>query len=307
MTSDSTNPLTTTIFYDERYRAAGYAFETTRKSALIADLLSSRLPNHALRSPEPWADATRRLIDEMHSPRYVEAVLSGEPVDLAESQGFSWDAGLATSVLAHNEGCVAAVELALADGGVVGTLSSGLHHARTDHGAGYCTFNGVAIGARHAADLGADRVLVLDVDAHGGGGTYSMTRGLAADGRFVQVDVTVSIYDVETPTDDEHDVLLLAPSDDEGYLATVDAALDRAGALHADRPFDLVIVNAGVDPINAGISAAALRDREERVARFVRSAGAGCAFTMAGGYTWGGFTLDDIAELHLATIEAMTA
>ncbi|MFZ8998532.1 MAG: hypothetical protein ACO3D0_09185 [Ilumatobacteraceae bacterium] len=296
-----------TVFYDERYRAAGHAFETTRKAELIAGLVAEHLPNIEIRSPEPWASATRRMIDQVHSGRYVEAVLTGEPLELAESQGFTWDAGLAVSVLAHNEGCVAAVELAIAGGGVVGTLSSGLHHARRDAGAGYCTFNGVAIGARHAVDVGAERVLVLDVDAHGGGGTYSLTRDLAADGHFVQVDVTVSLYDVETPEDDEADVLLLAPSEDEGYLATIEAALERAGSLHAERPFDLVIVNAGVDPINAGISRDALREREERVARFVRSVGAGCAFTMAGGYTWGGFTLDDVAEMHLDTIAAMTA
>lgn len=299
-----TSTTGTTIFYDDRYCAAGYAFETTRKSGLIADLVAGRLPTAVIRSPESFAAATRRHIDALHDDQYVAAVLSGEPRELAESQGFSWDEGLAVAVLAHNEGCVAAVETALADRSVAVTLSSGLHHARRDRGAGYCTFNGVAIGARHAVDLGADRVLVLDVDAHGGGGTYSMTRDLAGAGRFVQVDVTVTMYDVETPQVDELDVLVLAPSDDEGYLDSIEVALDRAGALHADRPFDLMIVNAGVDPINARISAEALRVREDRIAAFVRSSGASCAVTMAGGYTWGGFTLDDIAELHLTTIAA---
>jgi hypothetical protein len=41
-------------------------------------------------------------------------------------------------------------------------------------GAGFCTFNGLALAALAALDLGAKRVLVLDLDAHCGGGTHEL-------------------------------------------------------------------------------------------------------------------------------------
>jgi len=50
-----------------------------------------------------------------------------------------------------------------------GSLSSGLHHARRTHGAGFCTFNGLALAALTALEVltaGAQRVLILNLDAH---------------------------------------------------------------------------------------------------------------------------------------------
>ena len=74
-------------------------------------------------------------------------------------------------VCASNGGAVAAARAARA-GGVAGSLSSGLHHAGRDRGAGFCTFNGLVLAARAALSEGAARVLVLDLDAHCGGGTH---------------------------------------------------------------------------------------------------------------------------------------
>lgn len=73
-------------------------------------------------------------------------------------------------VLATNGGVVAAAISAL-EHGTAGSLSSGLHHARRETGEGFCTFNGLAIAAREALSAGARSVLILDLDAHFGGGT----------------------------------------------------------------------------------------------------------------------------------------
>ncbi len=46
------------------------------------------------------------------------------------------------------------------------------HHAFPDHGEGFCLFNNIAIGAATArAELGIDRVLIVDFDVHHGNGT----------------------------------------------------------------------------------------------------------------------------------------
>jgi acetoin utilization deacetylase AcuC-like enzyme len=49
------------------------------------------------------------------------------------------------------------------------------HHAFADHGEGFCLFNNVAIAAATArAELGIDRVLIVDFDVHHGNGTNAI-------------------------------------------------------------------------------------------------------------------------------------
>ena len=49
------------------------------------------------------------------------------------------------------------------------------HHARPDQGMGFCLFNSIGIGARHAQRKhGADKVLIVDWDVHHGNGTQDV-------------------------------------------------------------------------------------------------------------------------------------
>jgi len=159
------------LFYSPEYVGSAHAFETTRKSRWVADSLKdSPIADVELVEPQPlsWNRSRRST-----TSRTCEPVRTGEPRFLAESQGFEWDPGLWPMVLSSNGGVVAAALDAL-ENGVSGSLSSGLHHARRGHGAGFCTFNGLAIAAREALACGAESVLILDLDAHCGGGTASL-------------------------------------------------------------------------------------------------------------------------------------
>ena len=170
----TTTPPAVRVFYSPTYVGSGYGFDTTRKAKWIADSLAeSPISGIGLLEPRPM---TREQVAQVHDAHYVRAVETGAPRELAESQGFQWDAGLWPMVLASNGGAVAAALAALEDG-VAGSLSSGLHHARRGRGAGFCTFNGLVMAAREALTAGARSVLVLDLDAHCGGGTRSMNGG----------------------------------------------------------------------------------------------------------------------------------
>jgi acetoin utilization deacetylase AcuC-like enzyme len=48
------------------------------------------------------------------------------------------------------------------------------HHAEPDHAMGFCLFNSVVVGARHArARYGATRIAIVDFDVHHGNGTQA--------------------------------------------------------------------------------------------------------------------------------------
>lgn len=45
------------------------------------------------------------------------------------------------------------------------------HHAKSDLGMGFCIFNNVVIGAKHARQLGMNKIAIIDYDVHHGNGT----------------------------------------------------------------------------------------------------------------------------------------
>jgi len=50
-------------------------------------------------------------------------------------------------------------------------IGGGLHHANKSKGEGFCIFNDVAICGQNLLEKGAERILILDTDAHAGNGT----------------------------------------------------------------------------------------------------------------------------------------
>src|SRR5664280_1856890 len=264
------------VYWNENYTASEYAFDTTRKSGEIADAIRAGSADVDLVDPDASTGRATDLVRSVHDREYVDAVTEGSPEDLASSQGFDWDPGIPTMAVAHSAGLVAAVtEVLSGQSRVAGTLSSGLHHARAGRGAGFCTFNGLAVAARAARGFGAERILVLDLDAHCGGGTRSMTD----PGAVIQVDVSTISFDRWTPSGD--DELLFADRAD--YLEQVDPALalaDRVGS------FDLVLYNAGMDPVtNSRVGTADIAAREQRVAAWADRNDHRLVYALAGGYS----------------------
>jgi acetoin utilization deacetylase AcuC-like enzyme len=280
------------------YVGSGYAFDTTRKSRWIAESLSkSPIRDIELVEPDPL---TADQVATVHESAYVRAVETGIPRGLAESQGFAWDAGLWPMVLASNGGAVAAALTAL-EQGVAGSLSSGLHHARYGSGAGFCTFNGLVIAAREALTAGAKSVLILDLDAHCGGGTASL---IADEPRAWQIDVSVNSYD-SYPSSDRVRLDIVGRSSD--YLPTVARRLEEA--YRRGLPFDLCLYNTGMDPCEdcstggqPGINRHVLAQRERMVFEWCRNRRLPIAFVLAGGYV--GSRLDErgLVDLHRLTL-----
>jgi len=305
------------VHYSPDYVAAAHEFDTTRKAAWVADAVRD-LPGVRITAPSPaWDDAAvEAAIRLVHDGAYVDALATGEPRRLAESQGFSWDVGLWRAVRASTAGVLSAVDVVLdaadgphegaADGPrLSGSLSSGMHHARYATGDGFCTVNALVVAAAHAVARHDVDVTVLDVDAHAGGGTDELLRrhdhtlGLT---RVRHLDLTTKPYDsyVALPprTGDVNIEDVRLRGDDDAYLAAVDTLLSELPS----GPGNLVLHNAGMDP-SPEISFAALAERERRVARALVDRGLPGVFVLAGGYTWSA-TPDEVAEAHASTVRA---
>lgn len=286
------------IYYSPEYVGAAYGFDTTRKAAWVANSLTSRpIDGVELLAPSPL---TSHDLAVVHDAEYIEAVETGEPPYLAESQGFDWDPALWPMVLASNGGVLAAARSAL-DDGIAGSLSSGLHHAKADRGDGFCTFNGLVIAAKTLLDEGVVKsVLILDLDAHCGGGTAQL---IDRDPRIWHEDVSVDSFDHY----EGHSNSALWDIDQaDKYLTTVKQAVAQADRIGS---FDLCLYNAGMDPYQGcdiggleGITEEVLAQRERIVFDWCRQQGLPIAFVLAGGYI--GSRLDESAlvDLHRLTL-----
>jgi len=282
------------IFYSQDYVLSEYSFDTTRKSGWLVDTLDER-PIAGVEIIPPIS-VTEEELCLVHEPAYVQAVRTGIPRNLAMSQGFKWDKKLWTMTTASTGGVVAAVDIALKDG-VSGSLSSGLHHARYDHGSGFCTFNGLALAAVKALDAGVKSVLILDLDAHCGGGTHSL---IGDNPAIRHLDVSVSSFDIYDPTGRN---TLDMVTEADLYLPTISKRLDELE--ESDPPFGLCLYNAGMDTYELpGISATVLKERENLVFEWCRRCNIPIAFVLAGGYVGPNITQEKLVNLHRLTLES---
>ncbi|RIK91331.1 MAG: histone deacetylase [Proteobacteria bacterium] len=279
-----------------------------RKFQLVAGALAGRA---GVRVEAPAPIEVDELL-RVHTPAYVEAVRSGEPRALAESQKFPWSPLLWPSVRLTNGGALAAARRAL-DDGVAAALASGFHHAHAHHGEGFCTFNGLVVAAEALRAAGrALRVAVFDLDLHYGNGTAS----LCASRPWL---FNCSIYgndywqnkpyaDVETVrhADGGNHVSFALPNG--SGRAELFAALERgAAAIRAWGRPDLVLYQAGADPYREdpysplALDHDDLRERDRWVFAWAKREALPIAWVLAGGYTR---DVSKVVAVHVGTFDA---
>ncbi|HXG49004.1 MAG TPA: histone deacetylase, partial [Methylomirabilota bacterium] len=263
-----------------------------RKFGLVAEQLR-RLAGLRLEEPAP---ATVEQLRFVHTADYLDAVRTGTPRALAESQKFPWSEALFPSVCLTNGACIAAARRALQQG-VAAALASGFHHAHADHGEGFCTFNGLVVAAEVLRRGGeVERVAILDLDLHYGNGTAA----LAESRPFL---TALSIYgsdywrntayrDVTARRHEDganhFSATLPAGCDGPRLLATLEAQLPRL--LERGRP-DLLLYQAGADPLRddpyspLALTHGDLMERDRQVFAFAKRNALPIAWVLAGGDT----------------------
>jgi acetoin utilization deacetylase AcuC-like enzyme len=299
------------VFYHPGYAApVGNHVMPMAKFGLVADALRDWPDLELIEPTEIAVEDLRRV----HTDRYIEAIRTGEPRELAESQKLPWSPDLYRSVSLTNGGCVAAARAALRDGASA-ALASGFHHACADHGEGFCTFNGLVVATDLLTAAGSlQRVTVLDLDLHYGNGTAQ----LAATRPYLQA---ISIYGNDYRDNIPHrDVRTRHHDDGENHRSfALPNGCDRATLLRTmDEAFPLVeefrpgllLYQAGADPYfedpysPLALNHEDLLARDERVFRFAREAAVPIAWVLAGGYTK---DIRKVVDVHVNTFQAYRA
>ena len=285
--------------WDERYcTPAAHTNSTMKQLAVVRAALAEGLLDVR---PSPFEEsAAWQSVAAIHAPEYVAAVRSGRPRSLAESQGFIWSPAFAASVARIWSGHIAASRLALVER-VVFHPVSGAHHARRGTGGGFCTFNFLAgAGTRLLDDGAVDRVMVIDLDAHPGDGTYHL---VGDDTRFALFDIAGADWIGSFETERLFYRVARTAAEYRALLENLPAALDRF------RP-QLVQYQAGVDchehdPVGGitGVDATLLLDRDRFVIEEVVSRRIPLVVNLAGGYQPGGVS----ERLHVQTVRLAAA
>jgi len=300
----------TTVVHSPRYYAdLGDHVMPIRKFGLVREAIAAAGRPVRFVEPGPVTDAD---LLRVHTPAYIEAIRTGEPRALAQSQKFPWSPALAEAVRWTNGGCIVAAALAL-DQGVAGNLASGFHHSFSANGEGFCTFNGLVVALeRLRSENRLQRALVLDMDLHYGNGTASLLASrpwahqVSIYGNFyrnnlAQRDVTA---DSDPDTENCRGIPVPAGTGKDGYLQrladALPAAIDRA------KP-DLLLYQAGADPFKEDpyspldLDHDALAARDRYVFETARARGLPVMWVLAGGYTK---DVSQVVKVHLNTFLA---
>lgn len=261
--------------------AASYSPSAGKPLMAVSDWISRSdiHPHIEVRSFEP---ATREQLKAAHAPGFVDGVLDGRVPN-----GFdNTSDGVARSLPYTTGSMIAATEHVLEHGGVAISPTSGFHHAGYVFAGGFCTFNGLIAAALNAKAKGlAERVLILDFDAHYGNGTQDIIDRLGLD----WITHITAYRNYET-------------------RAECLKVLDQIDGLLMECKPDLVIYQAGADihiddPLGGILTTRDMAYRDEQVIESCLTRKVPLVWNLAGGYqrdAKGG--IEPVLALHRQTV-----
>jgi acetoin utilization deacetylase AcuC-like enzyme len=274
-----------------------HRFPMGKYSALVEALATRGLMGSVSR-PEPLP---AELLTLAHNAIYVEQVLaSSVPAKIEREIGFAVVPRVSLRAQLASAGTLLAARLALLHG-IACNTAGGSHHARRAHGAGFCTFNDVAIASLVLLSEGAvENILIVDLDVHQGDGTAEILAG--NERAFTFSMHGERNYPVRKVASDL-DIGLPDGMEDSAYLDLLREVLPKLSSL---RRWDLVFYNAGVDPHRddrlgrLALSDAGLRTRERVVIAHFRQRGIPVCGVLGGGYA---HDVKALAERHAMLFE----
>ncbi|MET2828704.1 histone deacetylase family protein [Mesorhizobium shangrilense] len=255
------------------------------KYPLLMEALSQRglAQPHALNMPEPAPASWLKLA---HAAGYVEQVLACEvPAKIEREIGFPVSPRVSLRAQLATGGTILASRLALQHG-IACNTAGGSHHARHAQGAGFCTFNDVAVASLVLlAEGAAANILIVDLDVHQGDGTADILRDNPRVFTFsMHGDRNYPVRKIDSDLD-------VALPDGTGDAAYIERLIGILPTLSGMARWDIVFYNAGVD-VHAedrlgrlSLTDDGVRARDETVIRHFRAQGIPVCGVIGGGYS----------------------
>lgn len=185
--------------------------------------------------------ATLEQLQRVHDGSYLEFLQSIDRPILLDADTVATETSWKAAVLA------AGVTLEAVDRGGFALVRPPGHHALPDRALGFCLLNSIAVGARYAqAELGHERIAIVDYDVHHGNGTEAIFRN---DQSVLFVSLHRWPFYPGTGAQETSDATtvnigLPAGSDDKAYAEAFTASAEPA--IRSFQP-DLLLVSAGFD------------------------------------------------------------
>ena len=256
------------------------------------------------------APATREDVERCHHRALVELVRTATAPALLDPDTVCTDTSYEGALLAAGA-AIGALGAKPDNAGLKGSDPKGGfalvrppgHHAMRGRAMGFCLFNNVAIAARYAqAELGMQRVAIVDWDVHHGNGTEDIFRDDPSV-FFVSLHQWPFYPGTGGPHEQAETLLnvpLPAGSTDEDYLRVFEERVEPAVA--AFEP-DLVLVSAGFDAHEEDPLAAMLVTEAgfRELARRSAALGPKVAAVLEGGYN-----LESLPRLVSAALDGFS-
>ncbi len=124
--------------------------------------------------------ATDELLETVHAPEYISAVKRAAEGEASDQHGLGTEDTPCFGAIHSGAARIAGGTVRLAEMVSAGEIlhgvnfAGGMHHAGRARAGGFCVYNDAALAIRRLLDLGASRVVYLDVDAHHGDGTQEI-------------------------------------------------------------------------------------------------------------------------------------
>lgn len=195
--------------------------------------------------------ATEKDLLLIHTPEYLNSLKRSSVVAQAVEvhplkyiPNFLLQRYLLNAMKLATGGTILGAELALRHGWAI-NLSGGYHHAKADHGEGFCLYADIPIAIHKLWQTNPNlKVMIIDLDAHQGNGVSSILKNDKRTFIFDMYNADVYPQDVEAQQYTNKKIKLKIGTDTQTYLDLLHNELPNA--IETFKP-DLIIYNAGTD------------------------------------------------------------
>ena len=246
---------------------------------------------HMVTDQELRSVHTRRYLNSLTSSAIIQGIVGVPGVRLVPN--WLLQRYLLNPMKLATGGTIEAAKLALKHGWAI-NLGGGYHHAKSDSGGGFCVYADIPIAVNQLWKENPDlRVMVVDLDAHQGNGHEMVFKD----------DARVSIFDMYNkdvyPCDEKAKKYIEFPVevpiyvDGDAYIKILRKEIEDALNIleKDDRKPDLIIFNAGTDPLEGDrvgamcVSARKMIERDEIMFQQARARKISILYLFSGGYT----------------------